>query len=72
MTKKAKIKVIKRKDLNTVNKVVKNETRVKKQAAREVVSNVSNWVNDFQQRKRKETKSAIESLFPKQPQTDGA
>ena len=72
MTEKAKIKIIKRKDLNAVKKVVKTETRIKKQAAREMVSNVSSWVNDFQQRKREETKTAIEGLFPKQPQTEGS
>ncbi|MCB1024346.1 MAG: hypothetical protein KDB79_08145 [Acidobacteria bacterium] len=72
MTDKAKIKIIKKKDLKTVKKVIKSETKLKKESARKAVSNVSNWVNDFQKRKRHETKIAIENLFPKQPQTGGA
>ncbi len=72
MTDKAKIKIIKKKDLKTVKKVFKSETKVRKESARKAVSNVSNWVNDFQKRKRQETKIAIENLFPKQPQTGGA
>lgn len=72
MTDKAKIKIIKKKDLKTVKKVIKSETKVRKESARKAVSNVSNWVNDFQKRKRHETKVAIESLFPKQPQTGEA
>ena len=35
--------------------------------AREMVSTVSNWVNDFQQRKRVETRQAFENLFSAQP-----
>lgn len=70
MTRKAKIKVIKKKDLNAVKKVEKTENKKKQEAAREMVSNVSSWVNDFQKRKREETRQAFEQLFPKQPQTD--
>lgn len=70
MTNKAKIKVIKKKDLEVIKKVETNDKKRKKEAAREMVSNVSSWVNDFQKRKRVETKQAIEQLFPKQPQTD--
>ncbi len=71
ITDKAKIKIIRRKDLSNLEKVKETDEREKNQAAREVVSNVSSWVNDLQRRKREETKAAIESLFPKQPQTDG-
>ncbi len=70
MTNKAKIKVIKKKDLKVIKDVNPDEKKVKKEAGREMVSNVSSWVNDFQKRKRSETKQAIEHLFPKQPQTD--
>jgi lysyl-tRNA synthetase class I len=72
MKKKAKIRIIKKKDLRAFRKVVKTETEAKQESAREMVSNVSNWVNDFQKRKRVETKQAIEQLFPARPQTDGA
>ena len=66
---KAKIKVIKKGTQPTETpKVVKNTTKV---AAREMVSNVTNWVTDFQQRRRDETKQAIEQLFTKQPQPNG-
>ncbi len=70
MTNKAKIRVIKKKDLNVVEKVENNDQKKNQEAARKVVSNVSSWVNDFQKRKRQETKQAFEQLFPKQPQTD--
>ncbi len=70
MTKKAKIKVIKKKDIQPIKKAVKDEKETKQEAARKMVSNVSSWVNDFQKRKRVETKQAIEQLFPKAPQTD--
>jgi len=72
MTKKSKIRIIKKKNLRVVKKVVKNETKAKQEAAREMVSNVSSWVSEFQQRKRMETKEAIEKLLPAKPQTDGA
>ncbi len=71
MTKKAKIKVIKRKDLEAIPKMKADDPKKKREAAREMVSNVSSWVNDLQERKRAETKKALNQLFPKQPQTDG-
>ena len=70
MTAKAKIKVIKKGDV----KIVEPSSTVDKkpkQAAREMVSTVSNWVNEFQQRQRIETKQAIEKFFSNQPQTNG-
>ncbi len=67
---KAKIKVIKKRDINISKKPEIDEMKKKKEPAREMVSNVSNWVNDLQKRKREETKIALEQLFPKQPQTD--
>ncbi|NNE99642.1 MAG: hypothetical protein HKN25_11535 [Pyrinomonadaceae bacterium] len=72
MTQRAKIKIIKKRDLEKVKNAVKDETRTKQESARAVVSNVSTWVNEFQKRKRVETKQAIESMFPKSPQTDSA
>lgn len=71
MSTKAKIKVIKKGEPKvqiepqTVNK---NNA---KHAAREMVSTVSNWVSDFQNRRREETKQAFEKFFPTQPQADG-
>jgi hypothetical protein len=66
---KGKIKVIKK---GTPKKaavaVVKTGTAT---AAREIVANVTSWVNDFQQRQRVETKKAIETLLGSEPQANG-
>lgn len=70
MTQKGKIKVIKKSEVKVAEAPIKIE-RKKNQAAREMVSTVSNWVNDFQNRRREETKQAIEKFFPNQPQTNG-
>ena len=72
MTAKAKIKVIKKSEVKTAEKPVVVEKNSKQAAAREMVSTVSNWVNDFHQRKRDETRQAIEKFFTQQPQTSGA
>jgi hypothetical protein len=60
-----KIKVIKRGEIKAP---VKTLTKSKRASAREVVSNVTNWVNDLQARKRDETKVAIEKFFNQAPQ----
>ena len=58
-----KVKVIKKDEIKAATKPA---VRSKRASAREMVSNVSNWVNDLQARKRDETKIAIEKFF-KQP-----
>ena len=68
MTAKAKIKVIKKGDLTSAEKTVKVEKVNPQASAREIVSNVTNWVSDFQQRRRDETKQAIEKFFTQTPQ----
>ncbi len=71
MTAKAKIKVIKKGEAKEIVEApIKIEIK-KNQAAREMVSTVTNWVSDFQQRRRDETKQAIEKFFTNQPQTNG-
>ncbi|HKP69714.1 MAG TPA: hypothetical protein VJV05_10560 [Pyrinomonadaceae bacterium] len=55
-----KVKVIKKKEIKAV---AKPQVRSKRAAAREMVSNVTNWVSDLQARKRDETKTAIEKFF---------
>ena len=75
MTAKAKIKVIKKSEVKTAVKPVKPvvmQQNSKQEAAREMVSTVTNWVTDFQQRKRDETRQAFEKFFTPQPQTSGA
>lgn len=70
MTAKAKIKVIKKGELKNLETPVKIDRKSKQESAREVVSTVSNWVSDFQQRRRAETKQAFEKLFSNKPQTN--
>jgi hypothetical protein len=54
-----KIKVIKKNEISVEARPIK----AKRNTAREVVSNVTTWVNDLQARKRDETKVAIEKFF---------
>ena len=70
MTKKTPIKVIKRDERNRLETSAES-AEIKKtpqETAREMVSTVSNWVNEFQQKRRTETKQALKSLFPEPPQ----
>lgn len=67
MTNKLKIKIIKKGEKKAVSQPVVNDTRSKRQAAREIVSNVTGWVSDIQTRKREETRIAIEKLFNGNP-----
>ncbi|MEO8072908.1 MAG: hypothetical protein ABI891_15730, partial [Acidobacteriota bacterium] len=71
MSAKAKIKVIKKNEVKAVEAPVVEEKITKQQAAREMVSTVSNWVNEFHQRRRFETKQAIEKFLISKPQTNG-
>ncbi|MCY7377446.1 MAG: hypothetical protein LH472_15910 [Pyrinomonadaceae bacterium] len=74
MTDKAKIKIIKKGEIKVAGKPLEKSIVIEKkskQAAREMVSTVSNWVNEFQQRRRDETKQAIEKFLTPQPQTNG-
>jgi hypothetical protein len=70
MNTKSKIKVIKKgtQAEKASAKAVKDSTKA---AAREMVHNVTNWVTDFQQRRREETKQALENLFAQHPQPSG-
>jgi hypothetical protein len=81
MTTKGKIKVIKKgtqavaaatatATTESATQAAEIEKKTTKAAAREMVSNVSNWVTEFQQRKRIETKIAIEQFFSQQPQAN--
>ena len=65
MAEKLKIKVIKRNTVSMPVSPVQAEYKTKRQAAREAVSTVTNWVTDFQARKRDETKAAIEKFLIK-------
>jgi hypothetical protein len=50
----------------------RSDIKTKRAVAREMVSTVSNWVTDFQIRKRDETKLAIEKFLIQKPQTAGS
>jgi uncharacterized membrane protein len=73
MTTKGKIKVIKKGTQAAATPAPQSaeiEKKSTKVAAREMVSNVSNWVTEFQQRKRVETRSAVEAFFSQQTQAN--
>lgn len=63
---KAPIKVIKRGERNR-QPISREEAPIKKTApetAREMVATVTEWVTEFQQKRRIETKQALKTLFP--------
>ncbi|HEX8500242.1 MAG TPA: hypothetical protein VF659_06575 [Pyrinomonadaceae bacterium] len=76
MQKKNPIKVIKRDERNRLQQqapAVAPERATAKEAARDMVATVSQWVNEFQQKRRSETAQAIKTLFTDPtPQTSKA
>jgi hypothetical protein len=77
MQKKTPIKVIKRDERNRQQQTVAAEPVAErtsaKEAARDMVANVSQWVSEFQQKRRSETAQAIKTLFSDPtPQTSKA
>ena len=66
MQKKTPIKVIKRGERNRRQQPaaeVVPERKTAQEAAREMVANVTQWVNEFQQKRRMETAQAIKTLL---------
>ncbi len=57
-----KIKVIKKNAVQICKTSVIIEKNLNQTVAREMVSTVSNWVSEFQQQRRKETKQALTFL----------
>lgn len=76
MQNKTPIKVIKRGERNRQQQPVAEavmERTTAKEAARDMVATVSQWVNEFQQKRRSETAQALKTLFPDPtPQTSKA
>ena len=76
MQKKIPIKVIKRDERNRQQQPAAEpvaERTSAKEAARDMVATVSQWVNEFQQKRRSETAQAIKTLFADAtPQTSKA
>ena len=63
MKTKTPIKVIKREERNRQEKPAVEVKKTTQEAARDVVATVSEWVNEFQQKRRMETAQAIKTLF---------
>ena len=76
MNKKTTIKVIKRDDRTRKQQATEEvvpERKSTQEAARDMVATVSQWVNEFQQKRRSETANAIKTLFTDPtPQTSKA
>jgi hypothetical protein len=64
--KKGAIKIIKRDERNRIEN---NEPKAvsPRETARDMMTTVSNWVSEFQQRRRTETSQAIKTLFTERP-----
>ncbi len=66
MTTNRSIKIIKRQERAAIEAAAENIVEPKKtahEAARDVVATVSEWVSEFQQKRRTETAQAFKSLF---------
>ena len=61
MNTKPQIKLIKRSQ-QTPKQIIK--TKTPQTAAREMVSTVTEWVTEFQQKRREETQEAVNKFFP--------
>ena len=76
MKKKIPIRVIKREERSRQKAATEEavpERKSTQEAAREMVANVTQWVNEFQQKRRSETTRAIKTLFAdRTPQTSKA
>ncbi len=78
MQKKTPIKIIKRGERNRQQQPAAPasataERTSAKEAARDMVATVSQWVNEFQQKRRSETAKALKTLFADAtPQTSKA
>jgi uncharacterized membrane-anchored protein len=75
MANQSRIKIIKRDERNRLEQSpekVQEKRPSAQETAREMVSTVTNWVTEFQQKRRTETSRAIKTLFPEQPQPNEA
>ena len=75
MAKKTPIKVIKREERKrqeSAGEQPKNARKSAQEAAHEMVNTVTNWVSEFQQKRRTESSRAIQTLFPEPAQANEA
>jgi hypothetical protein len=63
MNRKIKIKVIKKDEMKTGDEPVTTETPPEQEDASKLASTVSDWVNEFKQRRLEETASAMEQFY---------
>jgi hypothetical protein len=64
MSEKAKVRVVKKADARSVKKARKVVKPVSsREAAREMVSTVTEWISEVKERKSDETRAALELLF---------
>jgi hypothetical protein len=68
MSGKKTIKVIK-KDQRNNGEATAPKNNAARETAREMVKTVTNWVNEFQQKRRTETAGALKSLLSESPRT---
>ena len=71
MTKKTPIKIIKRDERNKQEKSTE-QAKTTRETAHDMVSTVTNWVSEFQQKRRAETSQALKTLFPETPRASEA
>jgi hypothetical protein len=69
MTRKAKIKIIKKSEVKITKTPAPVRKYPKQNASNEMASTVSNWVNEFRLRRTEETKQAFERFLAQEPQT---
>jgi hypothetical protein len=60
MSEKKTIRIVKKGEKN--RPVVKGQINTARETARDMVDTVTNWVNEFQQRRRNETTNALRIL----------
>jgi len=66
MSVKKTIRVIKKNEQKREQKIA-NKKNTAREAAREMVQNVTNWVTEFQQKRRSETAAALKILSETPP-----
>ena len=71
MSGKKAIKVIKKEQRTKPSATVKRANSAR-ETAREMVQNVTSWVNEFQQKRRTDTSDALKSLLQKTPRPSEA
>lgn len=71
MSEKKAIRIVKKEDRTRRQKPTPRKN-VPRDAAREIVQTVTNWVNEVQQKRRVETAEAIKMLLPNNPRPSEA